>query len=125
MKCQYCLKDAEFVDSAEIYHGISYGMVYLCRGCDAYCGVHKGTDKPMGSLANKELRELRKECHALFDNRWKVKLIGNAESKSKIRNAEYQWLADKLGITKEECHFSQMSLELMKQSLQLLKDSHE
>lgn len=33
--CPYCDRLAEFVDSAEVYHGQSYGMIYLCRRCDA------------------------------------------------------------------------------------------
>ena len=41
--CPYCGKPTEFVDSSVIY-GRSYGMIYLCRDCRAYVGVHKGTD---------------------------------------------------------------------------------
>lgn len=40
--CPYCGKPTEFVDSSVIY-GRSYGMIYLCRDCRAYVGVHKGT----------------------------------------------------------------------------------
>lgn len=39
--CDYCGKRAEFVDS-KVVHGRSYGMIYLCRHCMAYVGVHKG-----------------------------------------------------------------------------------
>ncbi|MFB5268120.1 zinc-finger-containing protein [Paenibacillus enshidis] len=39
----------------------------------AYVGVHDGTDIPLGRLANRELRELKKQCHALFDPVWKNK----------------------------------------------------
>lgn len=45
--CDYCGQQAEYVDSKIIY-GRSYGMMYLCRTCMAYVGVHKGTDKPLG-----------------------------------------------------------------------------
>lgn len=54
--CPYCKEQTEYVDSACIY-GKSYGMIYLCRKCDAYVGVHKGTNKALGRLANKELRQ--------------------------------------------------------------------
>ena len=53
--CDYCGRQAEYVDSKVVY-GKSYGMMYLCRNCMAYVGVHKGTDKPLGRLANAELR---------------------------------------------------------------------
>ena len=57
--CDYCGRQAEYVDSKVIY-GKSYGMMYLCRNCMAYVGVHKGTDKPLGRLANAELRYWKK-----------------------------------------------------------------
>ena len=47
--CDYCGRQAEYVDSKIVY-GKSYGMMYLCRNCMAYVGVHKGTDKPLGRL---------------------------------------------------------------------------
>ena len=58
--CPYCKKETEYKDSSIIY-GKSYGMVYICSTCDAYVGVHKGTDKALGRLADKKLRELKKE----------------------------------------------------------------
>lgn len=54
--CPYCGRVAKYVDSSVIYYGHSYGMAYLCRPCNAYVGVHSGTDRPKGSLANAELR---------------------------------------------------------------------
>ena len=60
--CPYCGKPTEYVDSSIIY-GRSYGMIYLCRDCRAYVGVHKGTDQALGRLANAELREAKKEAH--------------------------------------------------------------
>ena len=57
--CDYCGRETEYVDSKVIY-GKSYGKIYLCRNCMAYVGVHKGTDKPLGRLANAELRNWKK-----------------------------------------------------------------
>ena len=53
--CPYCGERAVYTNSKEVY-GRSYGMIYLCRPCDAYVGVHDGTAKPLGRLANAELR---------------------------------------------------------------------
>lgn len=50
--CDYCGTPADFVDSSVVYHGHSFGMIYLCPRCGAYVGVHKGSDKPLGRLAN-------------------------------------------------------------------------
>ena len=72
MNCPYCNKKAEYIDSKHYYsNSKSYGMMYLCRPCDAYVGTHKNSGKPLGTMANKELRELRKKCHAMFDPIWK------------------------------------------------------
>ena len=60
--CNYCGKPAEYVDSTVVY-GSSYGMIYYCKPCNAWVGVHKGSGAPLGTLANAELRAYRrKEC---------------------------------------------------------------
>ena len=48
--CPYCGRVAKYVDSSVIYYGHSYGMAYLCRPCNAYVGVHSGTDRPKAIL---------------------------------------------------------------------------
>ncbi|WP_278247013.1 zinc-finger-containing protein [Agathobaculum desmolans] len=68
--CNYCGRKAELVDSKVIY-GTSYGMMYLCRRCNAYVGCHKGTDRPLGRLADAELRYWKKAAHAVFDPLWR------------------------------------------------------
>lgn len=59
--CDYCGTPADFVDSSVVYHGHSFGMIYLCPRCGAYVGVHKGSDKPLGRLANSELRNWKRQ----------------------------------------------------------------
>lgn len=95
--CDYCGRQAEYVDSKVVY-GKSYGMMYLCRNCMAYVGVHKGTDKPLGRLANAELRYWKKRAHAVFDPLWqRGRFRGH-------RNAAYGWLAQKMGLPVEQTH---------------------
>ena len=53
--CDYCQASAELVDSKVIY-GRSYGLMWLCRPCGAWVGTHEGTEKPLGRLANADLR---------------------------------------------------------------------
>lgn len=100
--CQYCGKQAEYVDSAEVY-ATSYGMIYICKPCNAYVGVHKDTDKPKGTLANKELRELRKTCHALFDPLWK-------SGKVKRKDA-YLRMSQFIDIPENEAHIGMFDNE--------------
>lgn len=76
MICPYCGAKA-VLRSAEIVYpstGDRYGIVFVCANyppCDAYVGVHSGTRKAKGTLANAELREWRKKAHAAFDELWR------------------------------------------------------
>lgn len=49
--CPYCHVPTEYKNSIEVY-GVDYGMIYYCPQCGAYVGVHKGTDRAKGRLAN-------------------------------------------------------------------------
>lgn len=73
MICPYCGNEANWVENKEIY-GRNYGksyMMYLCKPCDAYVGCHNNSKKPLGVMANKELREWRKRVHSLIDPIWR------------------------------------------------------
>lgn len=104
--CPYCGKQAAYIDSKVIY-GKSYGMIYLCCPCDAYVGVHEGTDRPLGRLANKDLRKWKMAAHEAFDPLWK--------SGRMKRAAAYQWLADLMELTRDETHIGMFDIpECMK-----------
>lgn len=115
--CPYCGRQTEFVDSIEVY-GTSYGMIYLCRDCDAYVGVHKGTDRALGRLAQKQLRKLKHQAHEYFDKIWMNKYM--------TRHEAYAWLSRILEIPVEYTHigmFSEVTCErVINFSKQLLND---
>ena len=73
--CPYCGRETELIDSSEIYHGVSYGWMYICRPCDAYVGCYNGTTKALGRLADAELRKYKHEAHDVFDLIWKNHLM--------------------------------------------------
>ncbi len=100
--CPYCNSETVFVDSSIIY-GRSYGMIYLCKPCDAYCGVHKGTDKSLGRLANSELRQWKKEAHKFFDVLWKDKHL--------VRKEAYRKLGEFLDIPASLTHIGMFDVE--------------
>lgn len=116
--CPYCGKRAEFVDSAEVYHGRSYGMIYLCRPCDAYVGCHEygDGDVPKGRLANAELRRWKIAAHNAFDPLW---MRGPFKRR---RNAAYAWLAEQMGLPKEETHIGMFDVAQCKQVIQICKE---
>lgn len=130
--CRYCRAPARLVDSKEIY-GRSYGMIWLCSNypdCDAYVGCHNGTHEPLGILANPKLRAAKKRAHAAFDPLWKeapamyddlpddstpagAKLRRKQEHRirQRARKRAYQWLAEQLGISANDCHIGFFDLD--------------
>jgi hypothetical protein len=102
MNCPYCAEEAVLTDSAEVYSR-SYGPIYLCRPCQAWVGVHKGTTRPLGTLANAELREWRKRAHAAFDPLWKGRRMKRAVA--------YQRLAEIVGVPKQQAHIGMFTVE--------------
>jgi hypothetical protein len=97
MKCPYCKRPAVCIDSKEIY-GKSYGMLWICRPCDAYVGCHRGTKDALGTLANFALRRARNAAHAAFDPLWKK---GHHD-----RGGAYALLADYMGIHSTQAHIA-------------------
>lgn len=89
------------------------GMAYLCRPCNAYVGVHSGTDRPKGSLANAELRGWRKATHARFDPLWQ-------DGPFKKRNAAYRWLSEQMELPIEQTHIGMFTVEQCKAALEII-----
>lgn len=91
--CPYCRKPAQYTSNEEVY-GKPYGkwpMIWLCK-CQpgfAYVGCVRDTDKPLGTMASKPLREMRIQAHAAIDPIWK-------EGRMK-RGEVYEWLSGRMG----------------------------
>lgn len=98
--CRYCGGCVELVSNSEIYNGREYGewpYAYLCTDCKAYVGLHPDTDIPLGTLAALQLRKDRNTAKDAFH---RVK-----EQRGFSRSLAYQWLAGKMGIEVDVCHF--------------------
>ena len=114
--CPYCGRKAVYTDSAEVYHGYSYGMIYLCRPCGAWVGVHRGTDKPKGRLANAELRKWKMAAHDAFDPLWQTGIF------KRRRNAAYAWLAEQMGLPKEQTHIGMFDVAQCQKVIQIINE---
>lgn len=111
-ECPYCGHRAELVSSTEVYgQKGNYGKLWLCRPCKAWVGCHKGTEKPLGRLANAELRRAKMAAHAAFDPLWKDH-PDPPWGKPGDRRAAYTWLADRLSILPRNCHIGMMGVEM-------------
>lgn len=97
--------------------------IWGCFFCEAYVGCHGNGWEPMGLLANLQLRRIRTKCHAVFDLRWKPTTgkIDHEISSAK-RQKEYAWLAEKLGISVQECHFGLFNVEMCRKVLKILDE---
>lgn len=111
IRCPYCGNAASLVDSSTIY-GRSFGRIWDCRPCDAYVGVHRGTCKPLGTLANRELRKARIEAHEAFDLLWK--------SRGMTRSRAYEWLQCVMSVNAEDAHIAKLTVEQCRLLLEVL-----
>ena len=122
--CPYCEGQAEFTSSKEVYNGRNYGMIYLCRPCWAYVGVHKGTTEPLGRLANAELREWKIKAHGAFDTIWKERFITKSAvdpkyKKGMARGGRYKKLAELMVISRNDCHIGMFDVEQCRQVVEI------
>lgn len=109
-KCPYCQNSAHLVTGQIIYPhrpDLWRFKFWLCAPCEAYVGCHKqgeGT-RPLGRLANRELRDAKQAAHLAFDRLWR--------NKGKItltRKEAYAWLAEQLNINVKDCHIGQFDV---------------
>jgi len=119
-KCPYCGKKSKLEDSSEVYSK-SYGLIYLCKDCNAYVGVHKGTKIPLGRLANEVLRRKKRVAHYYFDFLWNRKIEKENCSRRKARYAAYKWLAECLEISKNKCHIGMFDEETCEKVVEVCK----
>jgi ssDNA-binding Zn-finger/Zn-ribbon topoisomerase 1 len=114
MRCPYCGSPVIFRSADGIYHDNSKGMMlYVCSHypqCDAYVRVHVGTNIPVGSLANHELRTLRRTAHQYFDQLHQSGYMSKQDA--------YQWLADLICAPLSEAHIGHLGEYYCKQVIE-------
>lgn len=93
--CPYCGKNSVFIESKAIYR---------CEPCDAQVGSHKHNKKPLGTLANADLRKARTKAHMAFDPLWKRLVYEHGISTTKAREKMYSWLCKKMRMNFDNCH---------------------
>lgn len=107
--CPYCGESAILLPRGEVDADNPRGKVWACLPCDAWVPTHYNSleNKPMGRLANAELRETKREALEAFTSLWRAWEID--------RRTAYAWLAHHMGLSMSECDFGKFD---MKQSLQ-------
>lgn len=112
-RCPYCGEQTQLIDSIKVYRE-SYGLIFFCEKDAAWVGVHKGTDQSLGTLAKKGLRELRHQCHLVFDPLWQTKKEATGLSTKAVRGKAYKWVSEILGIEREAAHIGYLNSEQCK-----------
>lgn len=114
MRCPYCGGTVVYRSADGIYHDNSKGMMlYVCSNypeCDSYVRVHAGTNIPVGSLANHELRSLRRTAHHYFDQLHESGFMSKQDA--------YQWLADLMCAPLSEAHIGHLGEYYCKQVIE-------
>lgn len=114
--CPYCGEDAYRVPGTEIYPhrpDLADKHFWLCSPCNAYVGCHRNSDKPLGRLANQELRRWKRRAHEAFDPLWKYERMSRAEA--------YRKLAEAMKITPDICHIGMFDVEQCQDVVFLVK----
>ena len=107
--CRYCGGVIRLVPAKKIYGastdrlGLTDENIYLCQNCNARVGCHKGTNRPLGNVANEVLRLKRRETHQVFDALWKE--LGMS------RTQAYKWLANRMELSERNAHIGGFEME--------------
>ncbi len=106
VKCPYCGAQATIRPSSVVHKekAIPNISLYVCSrypSCDSYVGVHKHNNKPMGTLANGQLRHKRIMAHKAFNTLW-----GTGKMK---KWQAYKWMQAKFNLSEEQAHIGLFS----------------
>ncbi|WP_454629675.1 zinc-finger-containing protein [Bradyrhizobium cenepequi] len=131
-----CGVDARLTDGREIYPrrtDLHHKLLYKCDRCGAYCGCHPGTTKSLGTPANAETRRARSDFHdQVFDPLWKTAVITGGYTvrdereanriRKAARNRLYVYLANHLGISRDDCHTGMFTVDQVRRATEILKN---
>ena len=107
IKCPYCGAAAQLRPASALgktspaYAGKRYYVCSRYPFCDSYVEAHKESGLPMGTLASKQLRRMRRDAHLALDRLWKRGYMTRAEA--------YRWLQTQMGIPKSDAHIASFS----------------
>lgn len=121
LKCPYCgamafCRPASVVYGSSNRHNDSY--LYICSrwpACNAYVGTHKRNRKPLGSLANSELRHKRILAH---------RTLADFQQQRHMKKWEaYIWLQAKLGLNESQTHIGMFSEYMCDQTISVCRQA--
>ncbi|WP_420213483.1 zinc-finger-containing protein (plasmid) [Burkholderia aenigmatica] len=120
-RCRYCRQGAELLRFGEKNYPYSHdrGLMWVCAPCVAWVGCHPGTIKPLGGLANAELRVWKIKAHEVFDPLWRAKMRREGWSKKHATRAAYSWLGKEMGLRFHKTHIGYFNVAACKQVVEI------
>jgi len=121
INCPYCGAPAVCRPASTVYGTVlrqKGSYLYLCSrypACDAYVTAHKKDRRPMGTLADGNLRHKRILAHQALEQ------LRQARRMDKW--AVYVWLQGKLKMEPEQVHIGMFSEEMCDQVISLCRES--
>ena len=117
--CRYCGGVIRLTPAKDIYGastdrlGLANENIYLCQNCNARVGCHKGTNRPLGNVANEVLRLKRRETHQVFDRFW--------QDNGMSRTQAYKWLAKQMRLSEKDAHIGGFEMDQCQQVIDLCR----
>lgn len=105
IKCPVCGSQALLRPASVVRkHAAPGEKVYVCArypACDCYVSAHRESCLPMGTLADKPLREKRRQAHLSLNRLWEQGYMTKKEA--------YRWLQLQFGLPESEAHIGRFS----------------
>lgn len=120
--CHYCGKPAVLATGADIYPhrpDLEALRFWRCVPCGAYVGCHKAGNgygdgtRPLGRLANAQLRTAKQAAHAAIDQYWRIG--------GRSRREVYARLSELMGM--REAHIGEFDEAQCAKAVQLGRNS--
>ena len=119
LKCPYCGAPAICRPASSVYgaNTINRGSyLYVCSrwpACDSYVSAHKKDRKPMGTMANRSLRQKRILAHQALKRLQKERHMD--------KWAAYIWLQAKLDLDESQAHIGMFSEQMCEKVISLCR----
>lgn len=133
--CPTCTRAARLTDGREVYPhrpDLAEKPIWRCDGCGGHVGCHPGGTRPLGTPANADLRKARRLLHErMLDPLWQTADECGEYSpeddrarrtiRRRARERVYAFLADRLGLSADECHTGMFDLETCRRAWRALQ----
>lgn len=140
--CQHCRIECRDTLGSEIWPGradLADKTVWVCGACGARVGSHPN-GKPLGTAANAELRRARELLHGRIDPIWALAFrlptyeaarneADPRERQKKLaiikrtaRSRVYRFVADRMGLTKDQMHVAMFDIEQCRAAWVAIRD---